>query len=288
MKRLLLSLFFLPVTVMANGYLENPQPDSTQSGIGVISGWHCSASTISVFLNGLELGSAGSGTTRGDLSSVCGHTYAGFSLLFNFNDLEPGEHVIKVLADGALLEERRFNSVRSGGVTYLRNVSKETTVSDFPTPGSTAALSWSESKQSFVVTRILKPTDPSVPVVNPSTLSDLQGSYVATVLPGSNHAAYEKAAGSKITISVSPTSVVVDGRVFTWDGVDDFVQPDVIKYLDGRPDAAGYSLKVTGSRNSRIIVTFASSDMQPIFAQLYEPLYSTRLGGGYVYFDFGE
>ena len=36
----------------ATSNLENPQPASRQSGIGVVSGWHCTASKIEIEVDG--------------------------------------------------------------------------------------------------------------------------------------------------------------------------------------------------------------------------------------------
>lgn len=290
MKNKLYALFFLcavsPSISLAQGSIENPAIGSTESGIGIISGWHCTASKIDIFIDGALAGFTYTGSSRADTAAVCnGKSSTGYSYLINFNSLSRGEHTIKVLADGVQFGERVFNTIQSGGQEFLSGAAKQVAVADFPSAGANTTLTWSESKQSFVVTSV---SNPSASGVTPSALSDLQGSYVATVLPGSNHLSYEKAAGSKINISVTPTSVSVDGRVFTWDEVGDYVKPDVIKYLDGRPDAPAYALKVTGSRNSYVIVSFLASNKQPVLAQLYEPLYSVGLFGGWVYFDFGK
>lgn len=146
--------FFAPALAFAQGYLENPQPSATESGIGVVSGWHCTATNITATIDGTSLGKAGSGTYRGDTAGVCGHTATGYSLLYNYNRLAPGPHTIRVYADGVLLEERPFNSVKSGGVDFLTGVTKSVDVPDFPSAGSTARLTWSQAKQSFVVTHI--------------------------------------------------------------------------------------------------------------------------------------
>ena len=55
-----LFLFVLPIVsaqhVWAQATLENPQPGSFQSGIGVISGWACEAQTIEISFDGGPLG----------------------------------------------------------------------------------------------------------------------------------------------------------------------------------------------------------------------------------------
>ena len=58
--------------VWAQQMLENPQPDSFQSGIGVISGWACEATQIEIAFDGGAPTTAAYGTSRGDTQSVCG------------------------------------------------------------------------------------------------------------------------------------------------------------------------------------------------------------------------
>lgn len=67
----------------AEGLLENPVVDSTESGIGVISGWHCTATRIDIIIDGLSAGKAGSGTSRNDTTGICGRSGSGYSLLYN-------------------------------------------------------------------------------------------------------------------------------------------------------------------------------------------------------------
>ncbi len=138
----------------AEGLLEIPVVDSTESGIGVISGWHCTATRIDIIIDGLSVGKAGSGTSRNDTTGICGRSDSGYSLLYNYNILTPGSHTISAYADGEVFETRQFNTVRSGGEEFLRGVSKTATISDFPSSGRTATLQWSQEKQSFVITGI--------------------------------------------------------------------------------------------------------------------------------------
>lgn len=137
-----------------HGTLENPVAGSIESGVGLVSGWHCTAQKITVFINGVDLGESGVGSIRNDTRSICGHANTGFSLLYNYNILEPGEHLIQVYADGHLLDQREFSSVRSGGQPYLAGANRTVEVEDFPTAGTRATLTWSQAKQSFVVTSV--------------------------------------------------------------------------------------------------------------------------------------
>ena len=62
-------LFLLSIVCVrpawAQATLENPKPDSYQSGLGIISGWVCEASRIQVRFNGGPPVNAAYGTDRG-------------------------------------------------------------------------------------------------------------------------------------------------------------------------------------------------------------------------------
>jgi hypothetical protein len=147
-----LLLGFVSVTAWAQAALENPAANSTESGIGIISGFHCSAKNISFKLNGQDIGKAGTGTDRGDTQGLCGRSDTGFSLLFNFNLLEPGRHSLSMFADGQLFETRTFNTTRSAGQEFAQGKSKTILISDFPQTGHSTRLDWVTAKQAFVVT----------------------------------------------------------------------------------------------------------------------------------------
>lgn len=151
MKSIPLFLFCTPIAAMANGNLENPQPGTIQSGISIISGWHCTANEITVLVDGVELGGTGVGSVRKDTVPVCGHDRTGFALLYNYNIPQPGEHTIEVFADGTLIEERTFRTVRSGGVPFLEGVASSIEAIDFPVANQMTRLQWSQAKQSFEV-----------------------------------------------------------------------------------------------------------------------------------------
>ena len=147
---LLMGLF--SVTAWAQAALENPAANSTESGIGIISGFHCSSKNISFKLNGQDIGKAGTGTDRGDTQGLCGRSDTGFSLLFNFNLLEPGRHSLSMFADGQLFETRSFISTRSAGQEFAQGKSKTILIPDFPQTGHSTRLDWVTAKQAFVVT----------------------------------------------------------------------------------------------------------------------------------------
>ena len=130
--------------------LENPSAGSAQSGIGIISGWACHANEIVIELAGTPV-QAAYGTPRGDTRPVCGDSNNGFSLLVNWNNLGPGEHPVRALADGVEFA-RTTVQVTTFGVEFLRGVSATFPLPDFPYPGDTTVVQWDESQQNFVIT----------------------------------------------------------------------------------------------------------------------------------------
>ena len=147
---LLLSLIRVP-TIGAQQTLENPQPDSFQSGIGVISGWACEAQTVEISFNGGPPQEAGYGTSRGDTQAVCGDSDNGFGLLYNWNLLGDGSHTVAAYADGVVFATV-IVIVTTLDEEFLRGASVTFPLADFPTPGARRTLRWQEAQQNFVIT----------------------------------------------------------------------------------------------------------------------------------------
>jgi hypothetical protein len=133
--------------------LENPQPGSFQSGIGLFSGWSCQGPAITVSVDGGAPLTTPYGSARADTASTCGATniYTGFGLLFNFNTLGAGMHSVQVMVNGqAQGDPVTFTVVVPAG-EFLAGASRQITVSDFPSPGKTTTLTWQQSQQNFAV-----------------------------------------------------------------------------------------------------------------------------------------
>ena len=139
------------VVTFVQGYLENPGPDSFQSGIGVISGWVCAAEVVEIELNGMPQ-EAAYGTERLDTAGVCGDTDNGFGLLFNWNLLGDGAHAVVAYVDGVELGQATV-TVTTLGQEFVRGVGGECVVEDFPSPGERVTLVWQQNSQNFVMAR---------------------------------------------------------------------------------------------------------------------------------------
>ena len=140
----------------ATALLENPQPGSYQSGIGVISGWVCEADTVEIqFEHGTtgetQTVAAGSGTVRPDTEHVCGDTDNGFGLLWNWNRLGEGEHIVRAFADGEEFAWSRI-TVTTLGEEFPRGLAGRATVADFPVEGQAVTVEWQEALQNFTIT----------------------------------------------------------------------------------------------------------------------------------------
>ena len=139
------------------GSLENPGPNSFQSGIGLISGWVCDADTVEIALGDMAPQAAGYGTERLDTQAACGDTDNGFGLLFNWNLLGDGEHAVVASVDGAELGRAtvRVTTLGAGAEEeFLRGAEGECVVADFPLPGQTVTLEWQQTSQNFVMTDV--------------------------------------------------------------------------------------------------------------------------------------
>lgn len=134
----------------ADATLENPQPATCQSGIGVLSGWKCNAGVVTVSFDGASPIRVAYGTSREDTQSVCGDTNNGFGLLWNWNRLGDGTHTARLYDDGIQFADVTF-TVTTFGQEFLRGVSGQYPLPGFPQPGATTTVRWQESAQNFFI-----------------------------------------------------------------------------------------------------------------------------------------
>jgi hypothetical protein len=131
--------------------IENPPPGSTQSGIGLISGWKCTGKNLTAVIDGVYILTLVYGSERLDTQGACGDANNGIGLLVNWNLLSNGQHVIEFFDNGVKFATVTF-TVQTLGSQFLRGKSKIVTVSNFPNSGQTTTLKWSEAAQNFVIT----------------------------------------------------------------------------------------------------------------------------------------
>ena len=137
--------------------LENPQPGSYQSGIGVIFGWVCEAERIEIEIQHGTTGAvstltAGYGTNRGDTIDVCDNDgNNGFSLAVNWNLLGAGRHTVRALADGEEFARRQVTVGTLGAGEFPTGLAGTFVLPDFPGAGQETSVRWEESLQNFVI-----------------------------------------------------------------------------------------------------------------------------------------
>ncbi|MET0441327.1 MAG: hypothetical protein ABW071_05015 [Casimicrobiaceae bacterium] len=133
--------------------LENPQPGSSNSGIGLVSGWSCEGPAIGVSLDGAAPVNVPYGSSRADTAGVCGqgNINTGFGLLLNFNLMGAGTHSAQLFVNGAARGPATMFTVTVPAGEFLTGVSRQVTVTDFPSPGRTTVLVWQQSQQNFVI-----------------------------------------------------------------------------------------------------------------------------------------
>ena len=156
---------FITSTARAQGLLENPAQDSFQSGLGLISGWHCTAQRIEIVIDDRIRAVASHGTPRGDTQSQCDDINNGFGLPINWNDLRDGFHTINVLADGQPFAQATF-TVTTFGTSFLRDKSATCRVLRFPDARTDTILSWQEGLQNFTITDTVPTQGGSFPSTN--------------------------------------------------------------------------------------------------------------------------
>lgn len=150
---LLVVLLLRATAVYGQGVLENPNPGSVKGGIGLFSGWKCSAasaSSITLVVDGGTPIQAAYGTGRADTVGVCGDENNGFGVLFNFGLLEAGEHEVVALDAGVEFARASFTTSRFGA-SFLAGALGATFARDFPQPDQGAFLVWQQASQSFQV-----------------------------------------------------------------------------------------------------------------------------------------
>ena len=132
--------------------LEIPGDGDTLSGIGVISGWKCEATAITVVIDDGAPIPMLHGSERGDTSGVCGDTPNGFVAIFNWALLEEGEHDAVAYDNGEVFARSTFE-VATTGVEFLADVDVRVRATDFPSPGETTWFQWNEGTQHLEINR---------------------------------------------------------------------------------------------------------------------------------------
>jgi len=177
---LLIAALAASQTAYAEGALEIPQPNSSQSGISVVSGWHCDADLVEVSFDGGQRIPVAYGTTRNDTQGPCGDTNNGFSLLWAYGLLGTGNHTVVAYADGVEFGRATFWVTDIANMDFLRGKTSAKRVYGFPELNYDLILRWQEANQNFVIDDIL----PSIDSYDVTGFWEVQdgGQYVSEIL----------------------------------------------------------------------------------------------------------
>ena len=200
--------------------LENPQPGRTISGLGLISGWACSASVVEVSFNGSTTRTrVPTGGSRNDTVGVCGRSDTGFGLLFNFNLLGSGSHTLQLYLDGVPAGEPKTFQVATLGSEFLVGVQGSFTLPGFPVSGMNTLVEWRESQQNFAIVG-MTPSSPSAFVLTSEAGSEggAMGSEYTCDGQGSSPAlTWANAPSTTQSFAVVMTTIPADGSTkYNW------------------------------------------------------------------------
>ena len=148
MQRLSLMVALMVLWAMpAWAALESPADGDVKSGVGLIFGWVCEAETLEVSFNGGDRKVIPYGSERLDTKGACGDTDNGFGLLWNYNELGPGEQTLDFYVDGTLETTVNFIVRTLGDELFLRDVSGIGFIA--LSDGGVVQVRWDEATQGF-------------------------------------------------------------------------------------------------------------------------------------------
>ncbi|MCB1866656.1 MAG: hypothetical protein KDG50_14655 [Chromatiales bacterium] len=127
---------------------ESPRDGATVSGIDVLRGWSCNADTLDYQIDDGPIEPLAHHLKRTDTEAVCWDTLNGYAALVNWNEAGDGAHELRIYRDGVVESVSNF-TVATYGTDFLLGAQKTVTVDDFPQPGETTTLEWSQQQQNF-------------------------------------------------------------------------------------------------------------------------------------------
>ncbi len=153
-----IATYQLTITNPVKATHETPAANSIQSGIGTIRGWACDASKITFRIDDRETIHIPYKGDRGDTQSVCDDTNNGYAIAMNWARYKPGPHKFTVhvlgkysrrIASGTFQTRKIDNNQE-----FLKGLTAEYTLSDFPSAEKNALLRWSEADQNFIIIEV--------------------------------------------------------------------------------------------------------------------------------------
>src|SRR5262244_2985260 len=145
----LIGVFFMPAQGWGQSALENPPSGVPVSSIGFVSGWKCTAGSLTYTIDNGPPAQLAYGISRDDTKGACGHSDTGFIAEQNWNLVGNGQHTIRVFDNGQQFAEATF-TVQTLGHEYLSGLSGQGTIVNFDNQIN-VAVQWQESCQCFVI-----------------------------------------------------------------------------------------------------------------------------------------
>lgn len=144
--------------------LESPAPNQVVSGVGLVRGWACNIrgngrrdtgpamGRITYQIDDFPRGTLVYGTSRLDTEQACGdlETNTGFGSVFYWGLLGEGEHQFTLYVDDEAVTTRSFTVV-APQEGFLKGIEGGYELDDFPAPGQSVMVEWSEADQNFVI-----------------------------------------------------------------------------------------------------------------------------------------
>lgn len=140
----------LVVSALPLYWFETPAQGAVQSGVGLIRGWACEAETVQIQFDEQPLMDAGYGASRPDTLAICGDDNNGYGLAHAWGLLGDGEHRMKTYIDGEVVSDVGFEVVTLGE-PFVTGLTGSFALQDFPLPGESVMLQWSEAAQNFII-----------------------------------------------------------------------------------------------------------------------------------------
>ena len=129
---------------------ESPAGGSTQSGIGMIRGWACDATTVEIQFDDDPKIPVAYGSSRKDTSGICGDDNNGYGMAINWGLLAKGTHQMKTFINGFERSDVEFE-VTGLGAAFATELLRTEEIQNFPVPGESVTVEWSESAQNFII-----------------------------------------------------------------------------------------------------------------------------------------
>lgn len=156
-----------PVLEPLDYFQESPRAGQVVSGVGVVRGWACYTKLEGDLFPDSDGGNIGRvtyqvdsrpvieipyGSSRTDTSEICGreNTRTGYGAVTYWGIYGTGEHTFTLYVDGKAVESFEFSvAAQPGG--FQKGLEGEYELSDFPTPGESVRVKWSQADQNFII-----------------------------------------------------------------------------------------------------------------------------------------